>query len=153
MNPRLGIFLDAAVLVAAAGSPTGGSSAAIDTIAGDRRYQAALSPNVLREARRNVDAKLAAPAGPRLVSLLVRLRPTIVRPEAFAGELAIPESVAAKDHHVVRACVAYGATIRLTLDRRHLLIDELRAWGMKRRLFFIRPAEFLHWHRLRDAGI
>jgi predicted nucleic acid-binding protein len=153
VNPAIGVFSDASVLLAAAGSPTGGSSAALDTIARDARYEALASPEVLLEARRNVAAKFPAEASARLAALLPRLRPRVVQVSETADPQDLPASLAEKDRHVVYACLAGGAVICLTLDRKHLLTDELRAWGMRRRLYFIRPAEFLAWHRLRDVGV
>ena len=153
VNPAVTVFSDASVLLAAAGSSTGGSSAALDIIARDIRYQALASAAVLLEARRNVAAKFPAEASARLAALLSRLRPRIVQPGDAADPGDLPASLADKDRHVVYACLAGGAVICLTLDRKHLLTDELRSWGMRRRLYFIRPAEFLAWHRLRDVGV
>ena len=153
MNPAVGVFSDASVLLAAAGSPTGGSSAALDIIATDARYEALASPDVLIEARGNVVSKFPPEASTRLAALLSRLRPRVVQPGDAADPGDLPASLAAKDRHVVYACLAGGAVICLTLDRKHLLTDELRSWGMRHRLYFIRPAEFLAWHRLRDAGV
>lgn len=153
MNPPLGVFLDASVLLAAAGSPLGGSSEAIEIVAADARYEAAVSDGVLLEARRNVDRKFAPAAGGRLIALLARARPVIIRSGDLTAPFPLPSFLAEKDEHVVRACLAAGATICLTLDRKHLLTEELRRWGMQHRLFFIRPAEFLYWHRLRSTGV
>ena len=153
MNPAVGVFSDASVLLAAAGSPTGGSSAALDTIARDGRYEALASPEVLLEARRNVAAKFPPEASARLAALLPRLRPRLIQADEAADPGDLPTSLADKDRHVVYACLASGAVICLTLDRKHLLTDELRSWGMRRHLYLIRPAEFLAWHRLRDVGV
>lgn len=153
MNPAVSVFSDASVLLAAAGSSTGGSSAALDTIATNARYEALASPDVLLEARRNVAVKFPVGAGARLVTLLSHLRPRIIEPGDAADPGDLPASLAEKDRHVVYACLAGGATICLTLDRKHLLTDELRTWGMRRHLYFIRPAEFMAWHRLRDVGV
>jgi hypothetical protein len=153
VSPTIGVFSDASVLLAAAGSPTGGSSAALETIATDARYQALASSYVLSEARRNVSVKFPAGADARLAHLLAQLRPRIVRLDAAADLRDLPTSLAEKDRHVVHACLVGGASICLTLDRKHLLTEELRTWGMRRRLYFIRPAEFLAWHRLRDVGV
>jgi predicted nucleic acid-binding protein len=153
MNPPLGVLLDASVWLAAAGSPSGGSSEAIERLAADARYESLTSTEILLEARRNVDAKFPPPASARLAALLARLRPHIVETGGIAEPEALPASLAEKDRHIVYACLAGGAVICLTLDRKHLLTDELRAWGMRRGLYFIRPAEFIAWHRLRDAGV
>ncbi len=153
MNQRIGVFPDASVLIAAAGSPMGGSSAALDIVATDVRYEAIASPAVLVEARGNAVSKFPVEASARLVVLLSRLRPRIVQPGDATDPGDLPASLANKDRHIVYACLAGGAVICLTLDRKHLLTDELRSWGMRHRVYFIRPAEFLAWHRLRDAGV
>ncbi len=54
MIQRTRVFLDASVLLAAAGSPDGGSSAAIELQIGSQRYEALVSADVLREALKNV---------------------------------------------------------------------------------------------------
>jgi len=153
MNASIGVLLDASVWLAAAGSPSGGSSEAIERLATDARYDSLTSTEILLEARRNVDAKFPPPAGARLAALLARLRPRIVATAGVTDPEDLPATLAEKDRHVVRACLAGGAVICLTLDRKHLLTDEQRAWGMRRRFYFIRPAEFIAWHRLRDAGV
>ena len=64
----------------------------------------------------------------------------------------VPTSVAAKDRHIIDACVAAGAAICLTLDRRHLLTDELRRWGAQHNLRFLTPGEFLAEERQRELN-
>ncbi len=88
MNPAIGVFPDASVLLAAAGSPTGGSSAALEIITTNARYEALASPDVLIEARGNVVSKFSVEAGARLVVLLSCLRPRVVQP----GDAADPET-------------------------------------------------------------
>ena len=151
MSGETVVFLDASVLVAASGSPAGGSSIAITVIHDSREYRAATSTAVLDEALRNVERQLGAAATLRFVALLRALNPTIHDPTV--GTIHdLPDSVAAKDHHVVAACIAAGATICLSLDRRHLLTDELRRWGDQHGLRFLTPGEFLAEERERDRG-
>src|SRR5215211_6302044 len=64
------LFIDAASLIAAAGSPQGGSAFILDVCA--RGYlQAVASPDVLIEAERNILEKLPADAFARYHRLLV----------------------------------------------------------------------------------
>jgi predicted nucleic acid-binding protein len=152
VSPRLLVFLDASVLLAAAGSPTGGSAEAMRILRRHNVYRGVVSTLVLLEARRNLTRKFPPEAETRLITLLAGLRPMIVQSHAPATRLRLPSAIAEKDRHIVEACVASGASICLTLNRRHLLMDELRAWGLQRRLLFVRPAEFIEWQRLRNAG-
>jgi predicted nucleic acid-binding protein len=152
VSPRLLIFIDASVLLAAAGSPIGGSAEALRILSNHDVYRGVVSTLVLLEARRNLAREFRPETETRLITLLAGLRPMIVQPHEPVPTLQSPSSIADKDLHVVEACVASGASLCLTLDRRHLLTDELRAWGLQRRLLFVRPAEFIEWHRLRRAG-
>jgi predicted nucleic acid-binding protein len=145
------VFLDASVLIAAAGSSTGGSSAAIHLISAQGGYALCASPTVLREVAVNVAVKLKPEATPRLAELL---RVVARVPDASylpAGVPALPDSYPREDHHVATAALAAGATACLTLDK-GLLTDEVRRWGVLHGLRFMTPGEFLEWHRLLEAG-
>jgi len=150
--PKAGIFLDASVLLAAAGSPQGGSSAAIAQVAHSEEFEVLVSSQVLREALGNVRLKFGQAAVIRLYTLLAQLQPRLVGPRESAAPANLPASVAVKDHHILQACVAAGASICLTLDRRHLLSEDVRRWGIERDLRLLTPGEFLAWHRLRAEG-
>jgi predicted nucleic acid-binding protein len=138
------VFLDASVLLAAAGSPDGGSSACLALLASGE-YQPLVSAEVLREALGNLRLKFDRAAILRFYTQLAALQPTLVRPVAAQ----LPPSIAAKDHHVIQACLASGASICLTLDRRHLLQEEIRRWAIGRDFRLLSPGEFLAWERLR----
>src|SRR5688572_25310849 len=141
------VFIDASVLLAAAGSLTGASFSALLVMLGAAHYVSIVSRQVLTEARANVSQKFDRTAELRLRALVGELMPIPVDVEATDVPDDLPPSVAEKDHHVIRACIAARASICLSLDRRHLLRDEVRAWGLARGLRFLTPGEFLAWHR------
>ena len=151
MNARTVIVLDASMLVAAAGSPVGGSAIVLQGLSGSNRYQAALSQRIVNEAVGNVWTKLGEAAAVRLQAMLRALHPLMI--ELRAIDLSdLPPSVAAKDHHVIDCCLSANASICLTLDRRHLLTTEIREWGVGRGLRFLTPGEFLAEERARDES-
>ena len=153
MTRRDRIFLDASVLLAAAGSPSGGSFAALKVVLGSEgRHQAVTSSHVEREARRNLRLKFTHVAVIRFDALLGELMPIHVDLDAAPEPLDLPDFAAAKDHHVIAACLASNASICLTLDRRHLLTEEIRQWGHHRGLRFLTPGEFILWHRGQQEG-
>ena len=145
------IVLDASVLVAAAGSSTGGSATAISLILQSAEYRAAVSEEILDEAQRNVEWKLGDVAAARLYFLLRELNPVTVRATLDQSRFDVPDFVAPKDRHVVITCLITGALICLTLDRRHLLSPDLQTWSATRGLRFITPAQFLEEERTRDT--
>lgn len=149
-KPR--VFLDASVLLAAAGSPSGGSFAAMKVLLGSGQYAVVTSTEVEREARRNLRRKFDELARIRFEALRGELMPTYVEADDSAMPSDLPSSVATKDHHVIRACVASGAFICLTPDRRHLLTEEVREWGLRHGIRFMTPGEFVIEDRLRDQG-
>ncbi|MGH2583930.1 MAG: hypothetical protein ACRDJE_03365 [Dehalococcoidia bacterium] len=146
-------MIDASVLVAAAGSPTGGSAVAIDGLSDSPRHQAMVSLHILDEAHRSTRRKLSPVALDRLLHMLRTLRPQVAQLSGTAPP-DLPRSVAATDHHVIDCCLSAGASICLTLDRRHLLTAEIRQWGLQRGLRFLTPGEYLAAERAQDeAGL
>ena len=119
-------------------------------ITNSEEYEAIVSPEVLREAAGNLRLKFPESAVVRFYTLLGELRPTLIDPGQASKDIDLPNSIAPKDQHVLDGCLIAGASICLTLDRRHLLTDELRQWGMRRNLRFLTPGEFLVWDRLRS---
>lgn len=110
------LFFDASCLIAAAGSPSGGSSF-LSSICARGPLKAAVSQPVLLEAERNILSKLgpeAFDAYYRLIALtpfvLVPLPPRDRR--RVYGEL-----VGEKDEHVVTAALEVRAPFLLTLDK------------------------------------
>lgn len=123
------VFFDGSCLIAAAGSPTGGSGFLLSLCARGL-LQASVSVEVLEEAERNVRNKL----GPGALDTFRRLIPSAQPNAAPAAQfvmLTIPRRSAAelrpyrvivdgKDEHVVAAAIAAEAPFLLTLDRRLL---------------------------------
>jgi predicted nucleic acid-binding protein len=114
VSSPLVLFLDASILVTAAGSPSGGSSAVLQILARSSVVGAVSMP-VLDEARRNVLKKLRPEAGIRLMMLL-RVTPMALVSVPLDAPHRYP-MINAKDAHVYAAAEASGATILLTLDR------------------------------------
>jgi predicted nucleic acid-binding protein len=151
VNATTVIVLDASMLVTAAGSPDGGSAVVLRGLGGSLRHSAALSQRIRDEAIESAWWKLGEAAAFRLQEMLRELNPLLI--ELRAVDLTdLPPSVAAKDHHVIDCCLSAGASVCLTLDRRHLLTPEVRQWGAARGLRFLTPGEFLAEERARDES-
>jgi predicted nucleic acid-binding protein len=122
-KPRL--FLDASTLIAAAASPDGGSSLVIE-LCTFGKAKALVTRLVLREAERNIKKKLSEQTLLRYYNLLGSLDPEPVPLPSGGAIQRAAELVAAKDAHVLAAAREGDATHLITLDRKHLLIDEIR---------------------------
>jgi predicted nucleic acid-binding protein len=110
------LFFDAACLIAAAGSPTGGSGFLLPLCA-RHLLRGAVSQPVLLEAERNVREKLGPEALERYHRLLV-LTPLAVIPLPPQAQLVRCASlVGEKDAHVLAAASAAAAPFLVTLDR------------------------------------
>jgi predicted nucleic acid-binding protein len=134
------VFLDASVLVAAARSPSGGSAVAIE-VCGGTRHRAALSALILAEARSNIAAKFGEPELLRFYQQLAGMEP-LMAPAPSAERLAQCAALATdKDAHVLAAALDCGASVLLTLDRRHLLTPRILGAGLPIEL--VTPGEFL----------
>lgn len=140
---QTGVFLDASVIIAAAGSPSGGSAASIALIQRSARFHAFVSVEVMAEAFRNLDLKFPAAAVARVRAVLTGLDPTIISALPVDLAIDIPLSVAEKDHHVLYASLTGDVAICLTLDRRHLLTDELQRWAARHSFRLMTPGSFL----------
>lgn len=110
------IFFDASCLVAAAGSPSGGS-AFILSVCARAFLKGAVSQLVLLEAERNVVEHF----GPDFVTRyhrLIAMSPLDVVPTPPASEVQRAEGiVGAKDAHVLAAALLSRAPYLLTLDK------------------------------------
>jgi len=107
------IFFDASCLIAAAGSPMGGSGFLLSLCA--KGYlQAAVSTSVLTEASRNIQARMKAGAWANYQTLLLAV-PFILAPVPSPLPAFPPVNV--KDIHVVAAATAVASTYMLTLDK------------------------------------
>jgi predicted nucleic acid-binding protein len=116
------VFFDASCIIAAAGSPTGGSGFLLSLCA--KGYlQAAVSTYVLAEAARNVQARMPTGAWANYQALLLSV-PFVIAPVPVPLPALPP--VNAKDLHVVAAATAVGTAYLLTLDR-GLLVEANQA--------------------------
>jgi len=110
------LFFDASCLIAAAGSPSGGSAFLLSLCA--RGFlQAAVSQPVLLEAERNIRLKLP-PSALGTYQRLVILTPMIIVP--FPSRTSRHECrkiVGDKDEHVLAAAIEAAAPFVLTLDK------------------------------------
>lgn len=148
MNGTL-VVVDASTFFAAAHSPSGGSATALALIRHLADYQAAASDLILEEARRNLARKSTGEALARFHNWRTGLQLVIASAAPIPADL--PSSIAEKDHHVMSVCLALDATICLTLDRQHLLTDEVRAWGEARGLLLQTPGDILAHVRRADS--
>lgn len=122
-KPRL--FLDSSTLIAAAGSPDGGSSMVMELCAQGKAV-ALVTRLVLREAERNIKDKMGEQALLRFYELLGGLGPEVIPlPSSDALDRAA-ELVADKDAHVVAGAREGGASHLITLDRKHLLPQKVK---------------------------
>ena len=135
------VFIDASVWIAAAGSPTGGSSLVLEICCG-QRFRALCSQRVLQEAQTNIRAKLPVEALVCFYRLLAAAEPGIVSPVAPDEEVQYGGIIAEKDAHVVAAAVREGAAYLVTLDRKHLANDETRRAGLPFQILL--PGEFIN---------
>ena len=116
------LFFDASCLIAAAGSPTGGSGFLLSLCA-RRLLRAVTSHMVLLEAERNIQAKQGPRALGRYHALLLDVPFTIVAVPAVSPNTGWVQQVNAKDAYVVAAMLAGRTRYLVTLDLR--LIDEV----------------------------
>ncbi|MCX6020161.1 MAG: PIN domain-containing protein [Chloroflexi bacterium] len=110
------LFYDAACLIAAAGSPNGGSGYLL-SLCSRGLLRAITSDLVLVEAERNIRAKMSLAALDRYHRLLVLTPITLVPAPAALNALAFHHIVGEKDAHVLAASIAAHAPFLLTLDR------------------------------------
>lgn len=107
------IFFDASCIIAAAGSPQGGSGFLLSLCA--KGYlQAVISSYVLAEAARNIQLRMKPTAWANYQTLLVSV-PFIVAP--VPAPLPVLPPINAKDIHVVAAAATVATAYLLTLDK------------------------------------
>ena len=85
-----------------------------------------MSRLVLREAERNIKSKLSELALLRYYNLLGSLDPELVPLPPPSAIQRAAELVADKDAHVLGAAREGDATHLITLDRKHLLLEDVR---------------------------
>jgi len=137
---RIPVFVDASVWIAAAASPTGGSSLVLEVCRG-KRFAAICSQRVLLEAQQNIRDKMTTHEMARFYQLLAAASPSLVPPVAAEAEIQYEEIVGLKDAHVVAAAVHGEAAFLVTLDRKHLANERVRAAGLP--LEMLTPGEFI----------
>lgn len=110
------LFFDASCLIAAAGSPSGGSGFLLHLCAAGK-LRGAVSQAVLLEAERNIRSKLPAQASINFEQTLLTV-PLIMAPipQVSAQDIAL-WGVTDKDQHVVSAALAIACLYILTLDK------------------------------------
>jgi predicted nucleic acid-binding protein len=137
---RISVFVDASVWIAAAASPTGGSSLVLEVCTG-KSFAVICSQRVLLEAQQNIRDKMTTREMVRFYQLLAAASPFQVAPVTAETEAQYAEITGPKDAHVVAAAVRGGAAFLVTLDRRHLANDRVRAAGLP--LEALTPGEFI----------
>ena len=137
-QPRL--FLDASVLVAAAGSATGASALVVETC--HRGLTRAVSSRpVLLEAERNIRNKMGSNPLLRFYEALGLLDFEIV-PDPTSREIeAQARIIHAKDAHVLAAASGAGIDFLLTLDRKHFMTRAVLEAGLS--FAILTPGDFL----------
>jgi predicted nucleic acid-binding protein len=117
INETTRLFFDSSCLVAAAGSPTGGSSLLL-AICARGFLRGAISHGVLAEAEGNVLSNLPLPARTRYRREILSI-PLIVAPipSIHAREATAPIT-GEKDAHVLASALHVEAQFLLTLDKR-----------------------------------
>jgi predicted nucleic acid-binding protein len=109
------LFFDASCLIAAAGSPTGGSGFLLSLCA--RGFlKAAVSQMVLLEAQRNIQTKLGSEAIRRFYNLLAIVPFYLVSLPGRPDLDRLVNLVNKKDVHVIASALEVHAPFLLTLD-------------------------------------
>ena len=134
------LFFDSSCLIAAAGSPTGGSSLLL-AICARGFLRGAVSPGVLAEAEGNILTNLPLPARTRYRQEILSL-PLVVAPMSSISERETAAAITGeKDAHVLAAAVNVGAKFLLTLDKR--LARRITQEEEKLSIHALSPGEFI----------
>jgi predicted nucleic acid-binding protein len=132
------MFFDASCLIAAAGSPTGGSGFLLSLCA--RGYlRAAVSQIVLLEAQRNIQKKLGGETINRFYNLLAVVPFSLASLPSQMELERLASRVNNKDAHVIGSALAIQSPFLLTLDQG--LILEINRAGLD--LQAMTPGEFI----------
>jgi len=119
------VFLDASCWVAAAGSPSGGSSCIL-RLACARRVRLVATRRVLQEAEYNIRAKMGEESLLRYYGLLGSIELELVPAVTPEEEGKWTHLVAPKDAHVLAGANKAQADVLISLDRRHILTEAIR---------------------------
>ena len=124
------LFFDSSCLIAAAGSPSGGSGFLLSLCA--RGYlKAAVSQPVLLESQKNIQSKLGDKAVKRFYNLLA-IVPFSLAPLPDKDDFArLEKLVNKKDVHVVAAALEINAPFLLTLDKGLVLEVNMADMGIQ----------------------
>jgi predicted nucleic acid-binding protein len=132
------LFIDASCLIAAAGSPTGGSGFLL-SLCPRGVLTGIVSPAALAEAERNIADKLPPEAWGRYQWMLAHVPLVLVPVPPPEAVRRWEDAVTPKDAHVFAAALAAGADYLLTLDRP--LQERVNATGQSLRA--VSPGEFI----------
>ncbi len=141
MNPVPRLFLDASVLIAAAGSQTGGSALILELCRHGKAW-AASSRLVLLEAERNIRAKLGRDALLRYYQALASINMELIRAPDPQEIRAHEQIIHQKDAHVIAAAEKGAVDVLLTLDRKHFMSPTVQGAGLPFQI--MTPRDFLH---------
>lgn len=132
------LFFDSSCLVAAAGSPTGGSGFLLSLCA--RGYlRAAVSQPVLLEAQGNIQSNLEVEAINRFYNLLAIVPFTLASLPDQAEFIKLEKLVNKKDVHVVLASLEIHSNFLITLDKGLSLEVSQASLGIRA----LSPGEFI----------
>lgn len=132
------LFFDATCIVAAAGSPLGGSSFLLSL--GQRRLLVVIASRpVLIEAKRNIVAKLPGAALERYRELRRTTLGSLVPVEVSLAERQYGALVTNKDAHVVAGALRAEAAAVITLDKKPAQCINDSQFGV----VALSPAEFI----------
>ena len=136
------LFFDSSCLIAAAGSPTGGSSLLL-AICARGFLQGAVSRAVLAEAEGNILTNLPPPALTRYHQEILSM-PLVIGPMPGTPEReAVAALTGAKDAHVLAGALRVGAQFLITLDRQlaHRITHEVEERALS--IHALIPGEFV----------
>lgn len=134
------LFFDSSCLVAAAGSPTGGSSLLL-AICARGFFKGAVSHGVLAEAEGNILTNLSQAAQSRYHQEVLSM-PLIIAPvPSPSAREAVAAITGWKDAHVLAAALSIGAEFLLTLDKR--LANRITRAEEEPPIHALSPGEFI----------
>ncbi|GEM_PF-644459 len=133
------VFIDSSVLVAASGSKSG-ASALVLGYSRSEQITGVVSPDVIREAQKNVIKKMGPEKATRLDQYL-RLAKLDLVPTPPQSEInKCKQIIVDKDASILGACLASQANVLITLDFKHMLKPKIAK--------FLKPTLVLTPHQL-----
>lgn len=124
-SSALKVFIDSSVLIAAVGSPSGGSARVLRLAKGDK-IKLYVTLEVLRETRLNIAEKFSRE---KLVRFLMEVKFAKIKivPDLLEKETAKWASLTVeKDTHVLAGAIKAKAEILLSLDKQHILTAKVK---------------------------